>query len=319
MGNDVQPEKPELIMLIIPNKNNPDLYSVIKKKLCVDIPLPSQVVTCTVINKPKGLMAVATKIGLQLNCKMGGQLWGVKIPLKNSMVVGFDTYHDSQHKGKSVGALVASLNSTFTKFFSVPEFHDTNAAQEISGKITTMMTKALESYRSINGNLPERIFFYRDGVGDGQIRFVYDVEVKALKSVLDAFNPDIKLTFIITSKRISTRFMAVGKQAHCNPCSGTVVDDVVTLPERYDFFLVSQSVRQGTVNPTSYNVIWDESGLKPDHIQQLTYKLTHLYFNWPGTVRVPAPVQYAHKLAFLVGTSIHNVPHNNLADLLYYL
>ena len=34
--------------------------------------------------------------------------------------------------------------------------------------------------------------------------------------------------------------------------SGTVVDDVVTLPERYDFFLVSQSVRQGTVNPTSY-------------------------------------------------------------------
>jgi len=42
-----------------------------------------------------------------------------------------------------------------------------------------------------------------------------------------------------------------------NPPSGTVVDDVVTLPERYDFFLVSQSVRQGTVNPTSYNVIKD--------------------------------------------------------------
>ena len=29
---------------------------------------------------------------------------------------------------------------------------------------------------------------------------------------------------------------------------------------RYDFFLVSQSVRQGTVNPTSYNVIKDTSG-----------------------------------------------------------
>ena len=52
-----------------------------------------------------------------------------------------------------------------------------------------------------------------------------------------------------------------------NPPSGTVVDDVVTLPERYDFFLVSQSVRQGTVNPTSYNVLRDTSGLKPEHIQ----------------------------------------------------
>ena len=62
-------------------------------------------------------------------------------------------------------------------------------------------------------------------------------------------------------------------------------------------------MRQGTVNPTSYNVIKDTSGLKPKHIQQLTYKLTHLYYNWPGTVRVPAPCQYAHKLAFLVSTN----------------
>ena len=72
------------------------------------------------------------------------------------------------------------------------------------------------------------------------------------------------------------------------------------MPCRYDFFLVSQSVRQGTVNPTSYNIIKDTSGLKPKHIQALTYKLTHLYYNWPGTVRVPAPCQYAHKLAFMV-------------------
>ena len=66
---------------------------------------------------------------------------------------------------------------------------------------------------------------------------------------------------------------------------------------RYDFFLVSQSVRQGTVNPTSYNVVEDTSGLKPEHLQKLTYKLTHLYYNWPGTVRVPAPCQYAHKVS----------------------
>ena len=94
---------------------------------------------------------------------------------------------------------------------------------------------------------------------------------------------------------------------------------MVTLPERYDFFLVSQSVRQGTVNPTSYNVIEDSSGLKPEHIQKLTYKLCHLYYNWPGTVRVPAPCQYAHKLALLVGESLHTAPSDKLEDTLYYL
>ena len=33
---------------------------------------------------------------------------------------------------------------------------------------------------------------------------------------------------------------------------------------------------------------------------QISYKLTHMYYNWPGTVRVPAPCQYAHKLAYQV-------------------
>ena len=88
---------------------------------------------------------------------------------------------------------------------------------------------------------------------------------------------------------------------------------------RYDFYLVSQSVRQGTVNPTSYNVIKDTSGLKAEHIQALTYKLCHLYYNWPGTVRVPMVCQYAHKLAFLVGDSLHKTPTEGLNDLLYYL
>merc|ERR1712096_317212 len=68
----------------------------------------------------------------------------------------------------------------------------------------------------------------------------------------------------------------------CNPPSGTVVDDVVTLSERYDFYLVSQSVRQATVTPTSYNLVKDISGLRLDHIQSLTCMLTHIFSNYPG-------------------------------------
>lgn len=40
-------------------------------------------------------------------------------------------------------------------------------------------------------------------------------------------------------------------------------------------------MRSGSVSPTHYNVIYDSSGLKPDHIQRLTYKLCHVYYNWP--------------------------------------
>jgi len=34
------------------------------------------------------------------------------------MVVGIDTYHDSSKKGRSVGGFVASLNKTFTRYYS---------------------------------------------------------------------------------------------------------------------------------------------------------------------------------------------------------
>ena len=42
---------------------------------------------------------------------------------------------------------------------------------------------------------------------------------------------DLKFTYVIVSKRINTRFFKTGAQP-ANPPSGTVVDDVVTLPER---------------------------------------------------------------------------------------
>lgn len=47
--------------------------------------------------------------------------------------------------------------------------------------------------------------------------------------------------------------------------------------DRYDFFLISQSIRQGTVMPTSYNVIYDNLGWTPEKVQWLTHKQTHLY------------------------------------------
>ena len=74
---------------------------------------------------------------------------------------------------------------------------------------------------------------------------------------------------------------------------------------RYDFFIVSQHVRQGTVSPTHYIVVHDEINLPPERMQVFTYKMTHLYYNWPGTVRVPAPclVSCVH-LVLLVFCSI---------------
>jgi len=314
------PTGPEMIFCVVPNDKG-DQYACIKRRCCIEQPVPSQVVTVAkVLNKEKGYMSMATKVVTQMACKMGAEPWALEIPFKGAMVVGYDTYHDSARRGESVGALVASVNDTFTRYFSTVDFHKDRT--EMSNQIGYMFERALRKYMELKRSLPSRIFFYRDGVGEGQVSHVLEHEVMRLKDtaskVRSDYNP--KITFIIVSKRINTRFFTGTKPGqYGNPNSGTVVDDVVTLPERYDFFLISQSVRQGTVNPTSYNVIMDESGFSPDQLQRLSYKLTHLYYNWPGTVRVPAPCQYAHKLAFLTGTSLHEEPSEHLSDLLYFL
>ncbi|KAL1139698.1 hypothetical protein AAG570_006676 [Ranatra chinensis] len=305
-------QQPQIIMCIVPN-NRADRYSAIKKKCCIDRAVATQVVVERCL-RSKGTMSIATKIAIQMNCKIGGAPWTVDIPISGVMVIGFDVCHDTSMKGRSFGAMVASLDQGLSRYYSTVSHHSNG--EELSNDISINITKALMKYRKFNNTLPSRIFIYRDGVGEGQIPFVFEREVEMIKDKLtEIYQVLPRMAFVVVTKRLNTRLFLNDN----NPPPGTIVDDYITCPDRYDFFLVSQSVRQGTVSPTCYNVMHDTSGLSPARMQRFTYKMTHLYYNWSGTVRVPAQCQYAHKLAFLVGQSLHRQPNPSLEDYLYFL
>ncbi|MCJ8735396.1 hypothetical protein PDJAM_G00246210 [Pangasius djambal] len=308
----------QMVVVILPT-NRKDKYDCVKKYLCVDCPTPSQCVVARTLSRPQALMTIATKIALQINCKMGGELWSVEIPLKHLMIVGIDCYHDTATGKRSIGALVASLNQGMSRWFSKCVLQ--SRGQEIIDGLKVALQAALKAYFKYNKCLPSRIIVYRDGVGDGMLQSVVNYEVPQIMQSIRAMGEDYapKLSVVVVKKRIASRFFALLDVKLGNPPPGTVIDTEVTRPEWYDFFIVSQAVRLGSVAPTHYNVVYDSSGLKPDHMQRLTYKLCHMYYNWQGIVRVPAPCQYAHKLAFLVGQSIHREPSINLDDLLFYL
>ncbi|XP_072206985.1 piwi-like protein 1 [Excalfactoria chinensis] len=307
------------IVVCILSSTRKDKYDAIKKYLCTDCPIPSQCVIARTLSKPQTTLAIVTKIALQMNCKMGGELWSVEIPLKQLMIVGIDCYHDTLSGKQSIAGFVASLNEIMTRWFSRCVVQ--SCGQELVDGLKACLQTALKEWFKWNKYLPSRIIVYRDGVGDGQLNTLVNYEVPqfldCLKTVGKDYNP--RLTVIVVKKRVSTRFFAQTGGGLKNPPPGTVIDTEVTRPEWYDFFIVSQAVRNGCVAPTHYNVIYDTSKLKPDHVQRLTYKLCHMYYNWSGVIRVPAPCQYAHKLAFLVGQSIHREPNLLLSDRLYYL
>ncbi|XP_050090510.1 protein aubergine-like [Anopheles aquasalis] len=314
---------PPFIMCLVSN-DRADRYREIKKKCCVDRAIPTQVIKARTISKPmKGLMTVATKVIIQLNCKLGGVPWVTRNPMKHIVILGYDVCHDTRNRSKSYGAITATMfdnDSQDPRQFSCVEHH--GKGEELSNFMSASVTKVLRAYQREFGpdRLPRRFLLYRDGVGDGQLQQVVEHEVQAIKKRLDAVYENYQphkplLGVIVVSKRINTRLFAKGR----NPVPGTVVDDVITLPERTDFFLVSQSTRQGTVSPTSYNIVFNELGLSTDQIQIYTYRQTLMYYNWCGGVRVPAVCQYAHKLAFLVSLYLEQHPHEQLEKSLYYL
>nr|XP_021490857.1 piwi-like protein 4 [Meriones unguiculatus] len=309
----------QLVMCILPS-NQKNCYDSIKKYLSSDCPVPSQCVLTRTLNKQGMMMSVATKIAMQMTCKLGGELWAVEIPLKSLMVVGIDICRDALSKDVVVVGFVASINSRITRWFSRCVLQRT--AADIADCLKVCMTGALNKWYKHNHDLPARIVAYRDGVGDGQLKAVLEYEVPQLLSSVTECGSDARssrLSVVVVRKRCLLRlFMETGRTVQ-NPPLGTVVDSEATRPEWYDFYLVNHIANRGTVSPTYYNVIYDDNALKPDHMQRLTFKLCHLYYNWQGVVSVPAPCQYAHKLTFLVAQSIHKEPSLELANNLFYL
>lgn len=149
-------------------------YSNIKKKCYVERAVPSQVVVQKTITPrggdTRGLMSIATKVAIQMNCKLGGLAWLIDIPIAGLMTFGFDVCHDARDKKKSYGALVATLDlKRSNKFFSAVSSH-TNG-EELTNEMVLNINKAIREYRDTHGTLPARLVFYRDGVGDGQIPY----------------------------------------------------------------------------------------------------------------------------------------------------
>uniref|UniRef100_A0A8C8Y4P5 Piwi domain-containing protein n=1 Tax=Panthera leo TaxID=9689 RepID=A0A8C8Y4P5_PANLE len=309
--------KTQMVLCVL-SSDRKDLYDGIKKYLCVNCPIPSQCVVARTLDKPQTLMTIATKIAQQMNCKMGGALWKVETGLRNAMFVGIDCFHDIVNRRKSIAGFVSSVNQELTQWFSQCVFQE--AGQELVSGLKACLEAALKLWYKHNLFLPQSIIVYRDGVGDGQLQALIEHEVPQIRSSLKSvYGDEVRLTVVVVKKRINTRFFAEYQGRLQNPLPGTVIDVEVTKRQWYDFFIVSQSVKDGTVTPTHYNVIHDTVHFTPDGIQCLTYRLCHMYYNLSGVIRVPAPCHYAHKLAYLVGQSIHQEPHYSLASRLFYL
>lgn len=253
--------------MIVVSDNNVALYDSIKKRLCVGRAIPAQVLKLKTSaqkhGNTRGLMNVATKVVMQLNCKLGAVPLPAELPLTGLMVVGYKTLDDPNQKGVTLGTLVTSMDihESATYFAAVSPHRN---ASEMTSNLILNMIKALTVYWTRHNCLPQKILFYRDGVVGEENEINKMVE-------------KVRALYQQNGKKLLIAVVGVTKRHNYKR------GDMSSLPEHYyDFYLIPQSIRQGTVNPTAYIVKYNTLGCTPFGMQKSTNKMCHLYYNWTG-------------------------------------
>lgn len=91
-----------------------------------------------------------------------------------------------------------------------------------------------------------------------------------------------------------------GKNAeYFNPIPGSVIFEPLSAEHAKEFHMASVSVREGRCSPVSYKVSYENYPSSLEALSELTYNQCYNYFNWSGSVRVPAVLQDANKLSKL--------------------
>lgn len=250
---------------------------------------------------------IATNLCLKVNTKLGGVnhilVKKPKVFNRPVMILGADAVHSPRGTGcPSIASVVGSMDAFPSRYkvaCRVQDNPDGKLSQEVILDIKDMVTSLLNAfYHNTHGKYPEKIIFFRDGVSEGQFEAVRDKEVvEVQKASQDVIGRVVPITFIIVQKRHQTRLRpqnardGIGKSGNIPP--GTTVDNDLTHPDHFDYFLNSHEGIQGTSKPAHYTVLHDDNNFDADELQELSYHLCYTYGKCNRSISIPAPVMYA--------------------------
>ncbi|KAI9193484.1 Piwi domain-containing protein [Polychytrium aggregatum] len=308
--------RPSILVCIIPaignsKKGNTAIYAAVKKiSLCTAGVITQCLVDRNVANAQDINDQYAGNVATKVAIKLGGKVNKVRqmppLMSRPTLILGIDVSHPPPGSAApSIVALVAGIDPESTRF--VPFVKLQLSRSEGVLELKAMVIEALKAFRKnnlINGIpiSPEKIIVYRDGVSSGQFENILDLEVAAIQDACHELNlNNIGVTFIICQKRHHVRFFPQDngpggdRTGNCSP--GTLIEDTITHPFEYDFFLQSHAGLLGTSRPTHYHVIYDDNKIRPDDLQALTYNLTYLSGRATRSLSIASPVYFAHHLA----------------------
>jgi len=287
---------------------------------------------------------ILSGVARQVLSKCGVRVWWVNIPRSlplPAVFVGVDVFHAPRKfdpkEGKrtakeSVAAIVVNIlrshepnQNSMVEIYCETSRRAAGQEMDLGDIMQKTVANALRAFKVS----PASCVVWRDGVGDNTINQVANQEIPAVRKAID--NPTgqvvggktqgkkVPLAYIICQKRISTKFLSADGES-AMPCGSLVTG--LQGPLYKTFYINGTSPPYSTPKPVRFIMAHRDSPLLPVSMSELSWALCHDYPNWTGPIKLPAPVQCAHKLAELAGGMADcgdSINHAKYAGKIYFL
>ncbi|KAL2337331.1 hypothetical protein Fmac_011777 [Flemingia macrophylla] len=316
------PQHPQLLLCILPERKNSDLYGPWKRR-CLAV----EGVSTQCIAPPKNMNnQYITNVLLKINAKIGGvnSFLSVesseKIPhvcTVPTLILGMDVSHGSTARADvpSIAAVASSRcwpqitryrAAVRTQSSRVEMIKSLCEPVSDSTQDKGIIREVLEDFVvSSNSLKPQHIIIFRDGVSESQFNQLLNIELSQIIEACKLFDEkwEPKFTLIVAQKNHHTRFFRANPPPPNAPLvqqnvpPGTIIDENVCHPSNSDFYLCAQAGIIGTSRPTHYHVLRDDIEFTADEMQELVHSLCYTCQRSTSSVSLVAPVWYAHLAA----------------------
>ena len=288
------------MVIVILDRNTKNLYPIIKDYLYTEKGITSQVMLHDENphkgGKRKQNMSYYSAVLNQMVVKSKGELFRLhfckSIDSGPSMIIGIDS---SKIQNGNKYVISASYNRKFNKFYT-DIGNSTN--KEDDNTLINLFKNCLDNFKKINnGHKPQNVIIYRQGGNEKQTEKIMRNE---LPKILGLFNGEYekdykpKVTVFTVNKKTDLKFFENVNGGYKNIPMGTVIDKDVISPDLFEFYLQCPDVDRGCASPVHFLCVYNNNeDMTINDYEDISYKQSFYYWNWPGPIRVPAALKYA--------------------------
>ncbi|BBG96732.1 Argonaute family protein [Prunus dulcis] len=307
--------KPQLLLCILPERKNSDIYGPWKRKNLSERGIVTQCIAPTKLNDQyitnSSLLSALVQLG-----GMNSLLTVERSPSMHSvskwptLILGMDVSHGSPGRSEvpsiaanwpSISHYRAAVRTQSPRVEMIASLFKPVSDKDDEGIIRELLK---DFYASSKGRKPDQIIIFRDGVSESQFNQVLNVEldqiIQACKFLDESWSP--KFMVIVAQKNHHTKFSRLNllKMCHLGRLSTTkfaiprtMISICVLMLDDCEY----SKPKPGTTRPAHYHVLYDELGFSADNVQELVHSLSYVKENLCKYIYLVAPICYAHLAA----------------------